>query len=85
MLLAHLRNLLSKHPKIGGGLSTLANYIADSWWYGYAKDRPGKHYPGSPGKATSENITMWENGKAVSYVDLYGTYTMWFLDEGPAY
>jgi hypothetical protein len=76
-----------ERPEVGGSFATLANYIADPWFAASAKDLGNKtHLPGSPKLAVSNVITMLDNGSSpISYVDLSGTETLWFFDEGSAF
>jgi len=81
---------------IGGGLEDLANYVAVLMNIAYAYNGNSYFYPASsPSGTTTYNITMtcppWNPSSActattdLSWVALYGTYTLGFYDEGPAY
>jgi len=69
-------------PEVNGSIATLANYIADAWFQGFAQDGVGAiDYPGSPGGTTVQNITMVDSGSnPISYVKLTGFQRMWFFD-----
>ncbi len=73
-------------PEVGGVIANLANYVADPWFDAAAKDLKNTTYlPGSPKKATSYAITMLNSGGSpISFVDLFGTETLWFFDENSA-
>ncbi len=76
-----------ERPEVGGSLATLANYVANPWYGTTATDLKGKGYtPGSSRSATAYNITMVDNGGTpISFVQLFGTDTLWFFDENSAY
>jgi hypothetical protein len=78
------------------GIYNLTNYIADQFNWTLAYDGSGYFYPGtSPSGSTTYNISMtcpaWDPSSSctsstdISVVDLFGDYTLWFYDEGPAY
>lgn len=71
---------------VDGSFATLPDYIANAWRSAEAEDLGSViHYPGSPGTATSNEITMTDNsGNPVSYVNIYGSNTLWFFPEGSA-
>jgi hypothetical protein len=73
-------------PEVGGAISNLANYVADPWFDAAATDlKNATHLPGSSKKATSYAITMLDgSGIPISFVDLFGTETLWFFDENSA-
>jgi hypothetical protein len=85
---------VEERPGVNGGLADLTNYVADQFNLDYAYN--GSYYePGSsPSGTTTYNITMtcppWNPSSAcptttdISVVDLYGTYTLWLYNEGPA-
>lgn len=73
-------------PEVGEAIANLANYVADPWFDASVTDIKNKTYlPGSPKGATSYAITMLNGGGSpISFVDLFGTDTLWFFDEGSA-
>ena len=80
---------------VGGGLEDLANYVAALMNIAYAYNGSYFYPASSPSGTTTYNITMtcppWNPSSActattdLSWVALYGTFTLGFYDEGPAY
>jgi len=78
-------------------LDDLADYVAVAMNTAHASNYNGLFfYPSSvPSGSTIYNVTMtcptWTPSSScpsttgLSYADLYGTWTLWFYDEGPAY
>jgi hypothetical protein len=75
-----------ERPEVGNTLSSLANYIADAWSGAKATDsNQAIYHPGSPNNAQDYMITMLDNNdEPISFVDLFGTHSLWFFDEGSA-
>jgi hypothetical protein len=73
-------------PTVGGGLAAITNYVSAPFNFDYAYNGSTYFYPGSsPAGTTVYSITMQPGSSPLSYANLYGTYTLWFYDEGPAY
>ncbi len=73
-------------PTVGGGLAAITNYVAAPFNFNYAYNGSSYYYPGSsPAGTTTYSITMEPGTSPLSYANLYGLYTLWFYDEGPAY
>ncbi len=73
-------------PTVGGGLAAITNYVSAPFNFNYAYNGSSYFYPGSsPSGTTTYSITMKPGSSPLSYANLYGLYTLWFYDEGPAY
>lgn len=79
-----------------GGAYNLTNYVADQFNWAFAEGGPGLFSPGSsPSGSTTYNVSMtcpgWSPSSSctsttdISAADLFGTETLWFYAEGPAY
>ncbi len=84
-----------ERPSIGNNLANLANYVADQFNAANAYNTVSYFLPGaSPTNTTTYAITMacppWTPGSACSSATvistpfLYGPWTLWFYDSGPA-
>jgi hypothetical protein len=75
-----------ERTEVDGSFATLPDYVANPWWFTRTKDLGAVlHYPGEPGAATSNQITMVDNSSAdVSFVNLVGVDALWFFPEGSA-
>ena len=63
-----------ERTEVKGAFATLPEYVTDSWWSTNARDLGSVfHYPGEPGNATADQITMLgDNGANESFVNLVG-------------
>jgi hypothetical protein len=79
-----------------GGAPNLTNYVGDAFNFAIAYDGSAYFYPGSsPAGSNTYNISMtcpaWipstscPTTRDISVAELFGLYTLWFYDEGPAY
>lgn len=76
-----------ERPGVGGGLSTLSNYIEDFFEDAYAYDFSNHYsYPGAPYSGLSSvPVTMVDNsGYGISYPSLLGTSGIYFYDANSA-
>jgi hypothetical protein len=88
---------VEERPGLGKGqLADLTNYVADQFNIDYAYNRISYFYPGSsPTGTTTYAIKMscppWTPSSSCSSTTklstpaLYGQYTLWFYDSGPAF
>ena len=84
-----------ERPGLDTGLANLTNYVADQYNAAYASNTTSNFLPGtSPANTTTYAITMacppWVPGSScasptpLSTPFLYGGWTLWFYDSGPA-
>ncbi|HJU11699.1 MAG TPA: G1 family glutamic endopeptidase [Candidatus Binataceae bacterium] len=85
-----------ERPGLGSTLTNLTNYVGSPFNYDYAFNNINYFYPGSsPAGTTTYAITMtcppWSpssacpSTQAISTPYLYGLWTFWFYDSGPAF
>jgi len=74
-----------ERPSLGSTYTSLTNYVATPFNKTYALSDGTCYYPGSSPVGTIYSITMQSGGIPISVANLYGNYTLWFYDEGPAY
>jgi hypothetical protein len=87
---------IMERPTYNGLLTDLTHYEAAAFNYAYAYQGKKYFYPGgNPSGTTVYNITMYcppwtpdsgcSESTPISYVKLYGDYTLWFYDENVAH